>query len=229
MRTQIPATVKLNSLQIGFGVSIFFHLALASAVVALGGFGSQPPVLTSPERAITIVLLAAPEKIVTPPQPIIAPPKVEPVKSIATVEKIVERAVTEITQSIPAAPVVTPVAKPLPPEKISGDGSSPKPGLDLTTKPAPLVAAQPDYLKNPEPPYPPTARRRHQEGLVLLRVKVNPHGRALSVEIKNSSGFPLLDEAAQTAVRDWEFQPARLGLLAVESEIEVPVRFKLMP
>jgi protein TonB len=84
-------------------------------------------------------------------------------------------------------------------------------------------------LKNPEPPYPPTARRRHQEGLVLLRVKVNPHGRALSVEIKNSSGFPLLDEAAQTAVRDWEFQPARLGLLAVESEIEVPVRFKLMP
>ena len=224
MRTKIPATVKLNSLHICFGVSILFHLALVSAVVALGGFGSQPPALISPERAITIVLMAAPEKIIEPPKPIVVPPKVEPVKTIAPVEKIEERAVTEIAKSIPVAPA----DKPLSPEKISGDGRSPKPGLDLATTPAPVVAAQPDYLKNPEPPYPPTARRRHQEGLVLLAVKVNPQGRAVRVEIKNSSGFPLLDDAAQAAVRDWEFQPARLGLLAVESEIEVPVRFKLM-
>ena len=36
----------------------------------------------------------------------------------------------------------------------------------------------------------------------------------------------LLDEAAMQAVRDWEFEPARIGPLPVEAEIEVPVRFE---
>lgn len=31
-----------------------------------------------------------------------------------------------------------------------------------------------------------------------------------------------------TQVRNWEFSPARVGRLAVESEIEVPVRFRLL-
>jgi protein TonB len=42
-----------------------------------------------------------------------------------------------------------------------------------------------------------------------------------------SSGFPRLDEAALQAARSWEFEPARVGSLAVKSDIEVPVRFKL--
>lgn len=93
----------------------------------------------------------------------------------------------------------------------------------------PDVEAKPNYLKNPEPDYPELARRRHQEGLVVLVVKVTAQGRAERVEIKKSSGFSLLDDAALEAVRDWEFQPARLGALALESEIEVPVRFELTP
>jgi len=58
---------------------------------------------------------------------------------------------------------------------------------------------------------------------------VTTEGRAARVEIKTSSGFSLLDDAAVEAVRDWEFQPARIGSLALESEIEVPVRFELRP
>ena len=60
-----------------------------------------------------------------------------------------------------------------------------------------------------------------------MTVIVSPHGRARSVKLKESSGFPLLDEVAQKAVSDWEFIPGRMGTVAVESEIEVPVRFKL--
>lgn len=37
----------------------------------------------------------------------------------------------------------------------------------------------------------------------------------------------MLNEAAVQAVRNWEFEPARVGRLAMESEIEVPVGFKL--
>jgi protein TonB len=89
------------------------------------------------------------------------------------------------------------------------------------------IARQTKPPKAPEPIYPPAARRRRQEGLVLLAVKVNSHGRAARVAVKQSSGFPLLDDAAMHTVGDWDFQPARIGTLAVESEIEVPVRFKL--
>jgi outer membrane biosynthesis protein TonB len=37
----------------------------------------------------------------------------------------------------------------------------------------------------------------------------------------------LLNDAALQAMRYWEFEPARIGPSAMESEIEVPVRFKL--
>lgn len=92
---------------------------------------------------------------------------------------------------------------------------------------APAVRATPIYRINPEPAYPPSARRRGQQGLVLLTVHVTAQGWAASVEVKRSCGFAVLDEAALRAVRNWEFEPARIDSLAVDSEIEVPLRFKL--
>lgn len=115
-----------------------------------------------------------------------------------------------------------------PRERFRGDGSSPQKGEDAITQQA-LVAtrARPDYRENPEPPYPPAARRRRQEGLVLLKVKVTSEGRAAQVEVKQSSGFSILDEAALQTVRRWEFEPARIDSLAVDSEVEIPVHFRL--
>jgi protein TonB len=89
--------------------------------------------------------------------------------------------------------------------------------------------AGPIYRINPEPAYPASGRRRRQEGLVLFNVTVTAQGRASRVDVKQSSGVPALDDAAREAVRGWEFEPGRVGLLPVESEIEVPVRFKLQP
>lgn len=91
------------------------------------------------------------------------------------------------------------------------------------------VRAQPNYRKNPEPAYPLAARRRRQEGLVLLSVTVSAEGRATQVVVKQNSGVAVLDEAALRAVQDWEFEPARMGRKALPSEIEVPVRFQLHP
>jgi len=61
----------------------------------------------------------------------------------------------------------------------------------------------------------------------MLDVRVTTAGRAAEISLKQSSGYLLLDEAAIKSVRDWDFKPARLGIRAVESRIEVPVRFKL--
>lgn len=102
------------------------------------------------------------------------------------------------------------------PRKVDGEGES-KPGR----------LAQPLYRRNPEPPYPLAARRRRQEGVVELVVEVSAIGRASRVTVQRTSGFKLLDEAAARAVKDWEFEPARVSGVAVESRIEVPVRFRL--
>jgi TonB family protein len=80
----------------------------------------------------------------------------------------------------------------------------------------------------PAPAYPELARRRGQQGTVILAVKVAAAGRALRVEVKRSSGFILLDEAAARAVRNWEFEPARIHSRKVDSEIEIPVQFKIV-
>ena len=93
--------------------------------------------------------------------------------------------------------------------------------------PNPGTLALPLYRKNPEPAYPAAARRRRQEGVTLLAVRVTATGLAARVEVKQSSGFKLLDDAASLAVLSWEFDPARIGTVAMESEIEVPIRFRL--
>jgi protein TonB len=106
--------------------------------------------------------------------------------------------------------------------------------------PAPPVAAAPpappavteasfdaDYLHNPKPVYPMAARRRGDEGSVLLRVRVGVDGNPLSVEIGQSSGSRLLDEAARDAVLRWRFVPARRGSETIESWVGVPITFRL--
>jgi protein TonB len=103
-----------------------------------------------------------------------------------------------------------------------------EPGEDPETVEAAIGAnAYAAYKKNPEPTYPRAARRRGQEGTVLLTVRVSATGHALEVKVKQSSGFRSLDEAAVQAVEDWEFEPARVNTRRVESDVEVPVQFRL--
>lgn len=90
------------------------------------------------------------------------------------------------------------------------------------------LSARPDYGVNPKPPYPLLARRRGEQGVVLLRVHVRADGGVVTAEIKQSSGSSLLDDAALQTVRvSWRFLPARLGEVSVESWVEVPIRFVL--
>jgi periplasmic protein TonB len=88
--------------------------------------------------------------------------------------------------------------------------------------------AQPHYGVNPKPVYPLLARRMGAQGEVLLRVRVRQDGSVAAVEIVHSSGFALLDEAATRTVRDnWRFIPARLDGVAIESWVEIPIKFVL--
>jgi protein TonB len=63
--------------------------------------------------------------------------------------------------------------------------------------------------------------------VVLLAVEVDAGGRARSVALARTSGYPRLDRAAIEAVRRWRFKPAIRAGIPAASEVTVPVRFSL--
>ena len=93
--------------------------------------------------------------------------------------------------------------------------------------PGTLQMAYPRYQENAPPNYPALARKRGQEGAVILQVLVNREGRVDELEIDTSSDFTLLDRAALSAVRKWSFEPGMRGKERIPMWVKVPVTFKL--
>lgn len=87
--------------------------------------------------------------------------------------------------------------------------------------------SKPGYFRNQPPEYPQLAKQMRQEGLVILRVEIDQKGIPVQVEVKQGSGFPLLDQAALKAVKRWRFQPEQIGDSPVKSVVAIPVRFRL--
>jgi protein TonB len=106
-------------------------------------------------------------------------------------------------------------------------GSAPASSSPVTGTPHADSDAMPQYRTNPFPSYPESARRRHQEGTVILSVRVSTTGTPLDVTLKTSSGISALDTAAITTVRLWTFSPARRGTQTVESWVEIPIYFRI--
>lgn len=90
----------------------------------------------------------------------------------------------------------------------------------------PVFDAQ--YLNNPAPSYPKSARQRRIEGKVLLNVVVNSDGSPLIVSVLSSSGFEDLDESAIGAVSKWQFIPAKKSGVFVQANVIVPIEFKII-
>jgi protein TonB len=93
--------------------------------------------------------------------------------------------------------------------------------------PGTLQMAYPRYQLNTPPAYPGLARKRGQEGTVVLQVLVSRTGRVDDLKIDDSSNFTLLDRAAVSAVRKWKFEPGKQGKEKIPMWVRVPVTFKL--
>lgn len=146
------------------------------------------------------------ENKITPPraqQPVLPPPQKMPIVS---------------------EPEILPEAPPSSPEQ--EQASQPEPGKDIAYVDA-INEATPLYKVNPPPRYPVSAIKRGYSGEVLLRVWVDINGQATDVRIFNSSGYPILDRAAQNAVKHWAFQPGRKGEKKLGMWVNVPVVFRL--
>jgi len=91
--------------------------------------------------------------------------------------------------------------------------------------PEELIAAA--FEQQTLPPYPPQLRAQGISGTVWLRVWVTAQGLAGQVEVVQSSGYRLMDQAACAAVRHWRFRPMRRKTQALDSWVAFPLRFKL--
>jgi protein TonB len=147
-------------------------------------------------------------RIITPDIPTPKPP--EPIKPEEPVPVV-------------HAPTATPRVALLPPATATVDDVLAVPPL-----PAGGEGVQLQYRSAPPPSYPIAAIRDGQQGTVLLRVQVDPDGKAASVVIERSSGSRVLDNAArQQVLRHWRFVPAQVDGKAVSAVGLVPVSFSL--
>ncbi|MGH7041419.1 MAG: energy transducer TonB, partial [Acetobacteraceae bacterium] len=91
-----------------------------------------------------------------------------------------------------------------------------------------VVPVKPDArFHNMEPAYPDAAAQRGEQGTVILLIHVSPAGRPSGVDVLRSSGFRLLDRAAQQAVAGWHFLPALHEGQAVAASMPLRVVFSL--
>ena len=102
-------------------------------------------------------------------------------------------------------------------------------GEVLAAAPAPVaeVFVPPSFLFRHEPAYPERARRAGVEGVVGVRIALAPDGSVRQVELTQSSGSRLLDEAALAAARASTFSPASRNRSPVEAEAVASYRFEL--
>jgi protein TonB len=185
-------------------------------------FEELPETKTEPEKPVVQKVIAVKEKKYNPLQQPVLP------------EKTVMHSIVE--KSIPASQRSESIEKDLAPEPVNAAKAQATVATaekkdeqeDEGGALAGIVQmAYPRYQLNTPPPYPGLARKRGQEGTVILRVLVNSEGRVDDLEIENSSGFGLLDRAAVSSVRKWSFEPGRRGKVKISMRVRVPVTFKL--
>ncbi|PWB53346.1 MAG: energy transducer TonB [Nitrosomonadales bacterium] len=175
-----------------------------------------------PLPVIEVALLPPPTKV-TPKPP--EPPKPQPKP------KAQPRAKPEARPLLQPQPVAERIMEQAPePAPVAAAQVAPVIEAPARAEPAPVVEAprfNAAYLNNPPPAYPLAARRRGIEGRVLVRAEIQADGSCSRVELKKTSGFDPLDQAALEAVRKWHFVPAKKGAQAVTAWVEVPITFKL--
>lgn len=163
-----------------------------------------------------------------PPQPRPEPARPRPVTPRAPVPAPQPEPLP-VADAAPQAPIE--VAAPVQPEPqpVTAPLASSTPPTD--TPPAPPVIVLPSsnaaYLNNPPPAYPPLSVRLNEQGTVRLRAYVGTDGRASSITVMRSSGFPRLDQAAVESVYRWRFAPGTRDGQPIPMWTEVPVRFQL--
>lgn len=193
------------------GTLALHGLALAGLLGGLGGARGLP----APPQRILVALLApqrAPASLADPrPEPALAP----------------------------ALPVV---ARPLWPDFLPSEAPAVPAAAAAALRPLEAVASQApasappgesarfqaaERLDCPPVQYPALLRERGIEGLARVRVQLDAQGQPRAVDLAQSSGYRLFDQAALQRAQACRYRAARVQGQAQAAVVEFPVRFLL--
>ncbi len=181
-----------------------------------------PPPILPDKPSFTEALTPLPEPV---PEPVPAPVPV-PVPVPAPVPEPVPTPAPRVAAVTPAPATQSPAAA----AAARQDAQSQETGA--TIQPASggsfgRLDAHPAPDRPIRPNYPIGARRRGEEGTVILDVTVTADGRAGTVAQVASSGFAELDRAAERAASQARFKPGSRNGLPVESAARLTIIFRL--
>ncbi len=152
----------------------------------------------------------------------------EPVLMMA---QIIDRESAAITPSVHLRPIKD---KNIEKEKIVRDSELTKERATeskqdgaLASAPVSMPNSEASELHNPKPPYPAISKKLREQGLVLLKACISANGAIDSLDLKQGSGYPRLDQVAIQTVKQWKFIPAKKGGTPIPMCYELPVKFIL--
>jgi protein TonB len=157
--------------------------------------------------------------------------------NVSAANQVPEKSVR--TQPDPPGDLQNPAVRPetgrIAPLDVSNVPGSAK--LVATTSPGPGGAGknlesvpesrQQSLVYAPPKRYPRQAIYNNWEGVTFLEVWIGPDGRVQKVKVVQSSGYAILDRAAEQNVKARRYRPAQKNGVAVASQSRVPVRFSL--
>lgn len=124
----------------------------------------------------------------------------------------------QITTRTEALPIVADSSPP-PPQSASSEPAQPVP--------TPRTELAIHCQERRPPDYPTLSVRLNEQGRVVLHVELDIEGRITNVEIKKTSGFHRLDEAAMKTVKTWRCKPAISNGIAAVTTADQPFSFVL--
>jgi protein TonB len=206
---------------------------LATAPADVDGL---PPPTAAAEDSRQAALAEAepppPPEPAPPPAQAPTPPAAPPVAAASEPAPVAE-APPAAPPPAPAAPAPRPPRQTRPPAPAgpmrldAGIGALPDPSFGARAMGAVVPPGTDSGQRNAPPDYPSESRRRGEEGVVRLALRVGIDGQVEAAEVAVSSGFPRLDAAAVEAARRWRFRPATQGGLPVAATLPTAVHFRL--
>ncbi|MBS0451059.1 MAG: energy transducer TonB [Proteobacteria bacterium] len=217
-----PTGISRNALIAG-GV-VLFHIAALWAMQT--GLLRRAAEVVLPEVIMT-EFIDPPKPVEPPPPPPPAPP--QPKREIIKAPPPPRPLAIRDPKPAPAAPVG--VVEPQPPAPAVSPPAPPAPPAPAPAPPAPpavqLPSTDADYAQSCRPVYPSMSKRLSEQGRVVVKVVVGADGSPKQVEIKKSSGFDRLDEAAREAMLRCRFVPGKVNGVAQSMAYDAPVNFVL--
>lgn len=110
--------------------------------------------------------------------------------------------------------------------EIAKVSTEPSPGR-VDEAPAPTPPTPPLLVRQVRPAYPTPARRAHRQGWVDVEYTVDAQGKVTDAKVVDARPTHVFDVAALTAVRRWEYRPARRDGHAVPQRVRSRVEFHL--